>query len=447
MRFKLLTCLSCVFTFVIGALLYAPLAYAETPADDSFELLASYYNIEGSLTDYAFLYWLNGDGRVCLKVFTEETSSVTIVRQNGDSDTYFSASPSPLPSNPTSVYTLFYIGTRAYYSNDYTAVNIDMSGTDGAQFYGSFDDTSVHFPEAFSGGRTFSYEQVALNSSISSVSDAGLLAELYDITFTPTKIMPENASFPLLNQELAVAPIAVVDDTGYNLISLQVPQLGYYTDIVVFGDYKFTPRDVSKYSFDKLTLSFGVDKLNTNDEEYTGDITNDDFACTFAGWDLPENTLTVNSLSFIFNTKIQNYSNIELAVFDFTTNTQGSYPAGTFSSIGSTNIKSAGSFCYNFTFEAVNDVQNQTPLTPEELDDLSKSGRERTTKVVTQFGYVPREFTANTLDVDFGDWQPTDYDFSAANGLLSILLNNFIIDIILACVSIGIVGLILYGKQ
>lgn len=289
--------------------------------------------------------------------------------------------------------------------------------------------------------------------SIDSISDAGLLAELYDITFTVQGVSSDNYS-NLISRVYAVAPVAVRDDSGYNLISLQCPQMQINEDVVIWGYYLFRPRYSDDYYFDGLKLSFGYDALNDSDIGTELSIyPSDDFYSLSVNNNPVRNSgiLTVNSISFIYGTQIRTAYNREFSIFDFSSSESNLYPVFMFHSIGSVNIYSLGSFCYNFYDSGLyklDDNDNPVKVDDEEKHKLSEAGNDRSHKLIDELGYIPVNLHLNTLNDGF-EWNNTQtYDFTSVADLLgSIFAQPFIVTLMTACAVVGLIGLVLYGKR
>lgn len=442
-----------VLAVFLGAIFLAPTAEAlDTSVEEAFGNLATHFELSGELTDYPFVYWIDGSGKTCLKIFPANTTSISIARQSGDSDNYFYAVPSPLPNEPT-VYTLFYINSRAYYSNDWSAVNMDFSRLTEFNLSGSFPDSAVTFPAPITGGKTFGYTQVALSSQITSISSAGLLSELYDVSFVVEGVSDDKHS-SLISRSLAVTPTAVVDDTGYNLIYLEVPQLGtdlYHND-VIWGYYLFRPRyDTDKYFFNGLKLSFAYDSLQD-----TSDLTSYP-ASSFFGASVnsqplsPNGGLTVNSMSFLFGGSVHTYSNRFLNGYDYSSSDSNLYPTFMFHTIATCNRYSAGSFCYNFDDSGlmiVDEQGNAYVATDDDKDDLADDGNNRNDDTKEELGFVPRAVNYPSLVQNF-DYNAdfSQYDFSGSKSLFDIIFEHeYIMSIFFMSIVFGILGYVLFGK-
>lgn len=289
--------------------------------------------------------------------------------------------------------------------------------------------------------------------SIDSISSAGLLSELYDISFVVEGVSDDKHS-SLISRSLDVTPFAVVDDTGYNLIYLEVPQLEtklYHND-VVWGYYLFRPRyDTDKYFFNGLKLSFAYDPLQD-----TSDLTSypdsSFFETSVNSQPIsPNSGLTVNSMSFLFGGSVHTYSNRVLIGYDYSSTDNNLYPTFMFHSIATCNRFSVGSFCYNFDdsgLMVVDEQGNATPATEDDKDDLADNGNDRNENTKSELGFVPRSVRFNTLNDGFS-WENSGvYDFSSVGSLLgSLFSNSFILTIATACCVVGLIGYVLYGKN
>lgn len=61
--------------------------------------------------------------------------------------------------------------------------------------------------------------------------------------------------------------------------------------------------------------------------------------------------------------------------------------------------------------------------------------------------YHPVTFTGDTVPVDFPDFSLDNFDFSGINSLFGALFDNWYILVLTACISVGIVGYVLFGKN
>lgn len=288
---------------------------------------------------------------------------------------------------------------------------------------------------------------------IDSVSDAGLLSELYDITFTVQGVSSEDYN-NLVSRVYAVAPVAVRDDSGYNMISLQCPQMQINEDIVVWGYYLFKPRYSDLYFFDGLKLSFGYDPLNDSDlgselplyptSDYYG-LFVDNNPVRSSG------LLTVNSISFIYGTQIRSANNREYSIYDYNSNDDDLYPTFMLHSIGSINMYSLGSICYNFDdsgLSKLDDNDNIVKIDNATKLELSEKGNNRAKQLIDELGYIPVTLNLHGLNDNFQWDNSQTYDFSSVSELLgSIFVQPFIVTLMTACAVVGLIGLVLYGKR
>lgn len=61
--------------------------------------------------------------------------------------------------------------------------------------------------------------------------------------------------------------------------------------------------------------------------------------------------------------------------------------------------------------------------------------------------YHPVTFTGQTVPVDFPDFSLDNFDFSGINSLFGSLFDSWYIFVLFACISIGIIGYVLFGKN
>ena len=291
---------------------------------------------------------------------------------------------------------------------------------------------------------------VAGESTVDNPSSLGMLRKMYDIFFVP-EYCSSSAGDVLLNKSYPVVLVDVQSDTGYNLISLQVPDLYIKKDVVFYGRYRLKSRESDKYYFHQLKFSLATEKPVVSEEDIDqGFYLMDD---VYYRLNVDNNIITnssslsVNSLSFLYNTTYVNYTNRSLTTFDYSSNNDV-YPDDVFFyGVGSINGYSSGSFLFNFEYGSLNNVSDDSPVSPEDIPDLEKQGREDNDDTRGKTPYIPQSVLYPALDDNFVWSDSGDYDFSSVSDVLEwFFFNDFIFKIALACCVVGLVGYVLYGK-
>lgn len=433
--------------FVVGLIFSAPKAYAydfpeSVPSDVSEQLneTIEHFNIDFT-DDWGYLYFIGqtvqGDDSPRVMIFPDKTKTVE-----------FGTNRLVYDNNTSSLWYLSYCSWTGDPLSFITSYDGTFYSSSNGSLYGNIDSSLVSIGSFFSDYISIDSTQYG---SVDSISNAGLLARMYDITFTPTISFPANSS--LLNQSFKAVPVAVRDDTGYNVISLQVPQLGAYADTIFYGQFHLKPHFTSsEYYFNSFKMSFGSDPLNENDDIYDDTITSDMFHLLVdinGTVSVPSSKImTVNSLSFFYNTKIQDYSNREFVIFDYSSDDDNLYPDFRFEGIGSINIYSAGTIVYNCDFSGLFDVSENAPATPDKVKKLSDEGNDDSSDTVDTLGYIPRDVSYPDFNQGFDIGNPDIPDFSVLGNIFSFMFENRVIRVMLInCLLVGLAGFVLYGKK
>ena len=291
---------------------------------------------------------------------------------------------------------------------------------------------------------------VAGESTVDNPSSLGMLRKMYDIFFVP-EYCSSSAGDALLNKSYPVVLVDVQSDTGYNMISLQVPDLYIKKDVVFYGRYRLKSRESDTYYFHQLKFSLASELPVVSEEDIEqGFYLVDNVYYRLA---VDSNTitnsssLTVNSLSFLYNTTYVYYTNRSLTTFDYSSNNDV-YPDDIyFYGVGSINGFSSGSFLFNFEYGSLNNVSDDSPVPPEDIPDLEKEGRDDNDDTRDKTPYIPQSVLYPALDDNFNWSDSGDYDFSSVSDVLEwFFFNDFIFKIALACCVVGLIGYVLYGK-
>lgn len=450
--------------FVFGAVLSAPKAYATSEDEylEYFEYTCNHFNLNPDDCYFVgFTVWgskFNDNGNlvegynptlyVCEKsYFDSHDKFLTINCYSKQYVAIYGTGSYLYQPFHNNIGVVSYSNTFYYYADNFSNTVFPLD------YYGNFPDVNMIGFSDYSYADYHYIGSATKYGSVTSISNAGLLNELYDITFTIQGVsVPEFNN--LISRVYSVAPVAVRDDSGYNLISLQCPQMQINEDVVIWGYYLFKPRYPDKYYFDGLKLSFGFDTLNTDDLGSEIPLYPDKNFYELSYNNTPVKSsgiLTINSISFFYGSQIRSANNRELQIYDFSSDDNDLYPVFMFHSIGSVNMFSLGSFCYNFDSSGLykfDENNNRVKVDDDEKEELSEKGKERADDTNNKLGYIPVSLSLNKLNDGFSWDNSQTYDFSSVAELLgSIFAQPFIIALMTACAVVGLIGLVLYGKR
>ena len=109
-------------------------------------------------------------------------------------------------------------------------------------------------------------------------------------------------------------------------------------------------------------------------------------------------------------------------------------------------------FCSYFFFDSIDFYPYNTHVSTYILDGDIKGLGARTALENTKIddetrSYHPVTFTGDTVPVDFPNFNLDNFDFTGINSLLGCFFDSWYVSVLLACISVGIVGYVLFGKS
>lgn len=293
------------------------------------------------------------------------------------------------------------------------------------------------------------------DSSVDNPSPLGFIAKYYSMQFICQHVSDDSYS-DFIGKSYPVVLKDVYSDNGYNMISLQVPALYLHKDVQFWGAFIFTakPDMLNKYTVNDFKISFAVDNwgfLNDSDEYINYDYNApEDFyrllsVSTVIGDSGNYNILTTNSIRFLYNTTTMSYTNRRFWTFDFSGGSN--YPFNLqFYSVGSINGMTSGSFIFNVSYSSITDNDTGEDLTPDEIAQQEREGRDDNDDTEDQSPYIPRVVRYPDDRVSFDDPNFTGYDFTPVKSLFDALFSWYLVDMLIACSAVGLLGYVLFGR-
>lgn len=355
---------------------------------------------------------------------------------------YFSCvgNSSPFSSNGT-----FYsnLSNRAIvdYVNVYTYTN-------PVRWYTTFNPSQVTRNDNYV---TFEQETPPI-SEVSNFTNLDLLSSYYDITFIATSANVENETTNAhLNHVYPCYLQKVKSDNGYDMLSIQCPSLVSTTDFMneaycYYGTFAIKrAKSSNHYDIVDMTLSFAVDIPTYENENFS--VPEDSFF-TCSVLDLEESltpvTFTVNSLVVTSASGAgYRYHNRVMRAFDFS-HTGNSFPIFSFHGVANSCISTSGSFLYNLTYSDL--LKDGVSLTQEEVEEEEDKGKKKNDDTKGGSPYVQKIINRYDETLSFDDPHIPDYDFSSLGSVFHLLFNDYLVELMLACASVGLIGYILFGK-
>ena len=289
--------------------------------------------------------------------------------------------------------------------------------------------------------------------SVESISDAGLIYRLYDISFyvNDASTTAEGAA-DLIGNTYPCVVTSVRDNSGYNLVSLQCPSLQGYEGVCFYGQFRFVPKVEQRYYFRNLSFALGTKKVNAEDLEDTTPHANvplDEFYCLVVGQDtITSNVfLTVDDIKFFAYNRVEEFRNHTLTVFDYSEDNLRA-PPFTFYAVGSINMYSPGSFILNFRYSSIYDAVSQRDLTDDEIAELSEEGFEQNQRQKAVLGYTPTYSKSYAPDTSFNADFSFTHEWSAMlSDVMDMFFQPFIITAVVAMLSVALIAYAIFGKR
>lgn len=463
--FSTLSKLFLSFFAVMGVFLIRPITasaveWEDVPPDCQimFELLCQHYNLDTNKlgTDYDFFYYET------LTMNNTTTYTCTIIDIAGtdfqfvpNSGNYPSSFYIQLSDRNAHFYTLneYFVGNFSYGKDinyTYLAPNTNKGQTFPMYLYGNFPAEQITNLTQY--GLYITYEGGTSESEVESSSDLGLFSAFYNITFTPLYASSDDTYVQSCIGNIYPCYLTdVSSDNGYTMLALQCGALAKHQDVVFYGEYHFNLRKQSSYLLDDMSLSFATDVPYEPDDSDFFIPSSSFFKVGLLdnppdGTDLTRSVpFTVSKLSFLnASNKVVSYNSREMIAFDYKTDTSV-YPYITFWACCNANMYSAGSFVYNFDYSDI--TNGGTSLTPDEIDDLEDEGESENDDTRQKTVYIPKYVEYPSDRVTFDDPSIPDYDFATLGDVFRKLFNDYIIEMMIACASIGLLGYVLFGRR
>lgn len=340
----------------------------------------------------------------------------------------------------------------SFYSNRSNRVIVDNQNyytyTNPVRWYTTFNPSQVSRNDNYV---TFE-EESPPTSEVSNFTNLDLLSSYYDITFIATSANVVNETTNAhLNHVYPCYLQKVKSDNGYDMLSIQCPSLVSTTDFMnewycYYGTFAIKrAKSSNHYDIVDMTLSFAVDIPTYDNENYT--VPEDSFF-TCEVLDLEQNlspvSFTVNSLVVTSASGAgYRYHNRVMRAFDFS-HTGNSYPIFSFHGVANSCISTSGSFLYNLTYSDL--LKDGVSLTQEEVEEEEDKGKKKNDDTKGGSPYVQKIINRYDETLSFDDPHIPDYDFSSLGSVFHLLFNDYLVDLMLACASVGLIGYILFGK-